>query len=339
MKKQIRIRFVDFWDNFVPEDSLFYKILSEKYDVILSDNPDYIFFSVFGQEHLKFDCIKIFYTGENQSADFNLCDYAIGFDYLEFGDRYLRFPFYLFDDESFDAIKDRKELSELSSKTAFCSFVVSNNNASPERDVFFDKLSEYKQISSGGRYRNNVGGPVADKLEFQKKHKFAIAFENCSQPGYSTEKILQAFAAQTVPIYWGDPLIGLSFNENAFINCHSFASWDDVIDRVKMLDNDDVEYLKVLNAQIFTSGAPSRGQKIEELKIFLYRIFDSNPAEASRFNRFYWGRRYLKLACTRERAYRLSPKGIAESIYKRTLWKWRRKNRLFWKIDRLIKKQ
>ena len=102
-------------------------------------------------------------------------------------------------------------LTALSSKTEFCSFVVSNNNASPERDIIFDKLSEYKKVSSGGRYRNHVGGPVSDKLEFQRKHKFAIAFENCSQPGYSTEKILEAFAARTVPIYWGG-----SFNRADF---------------------------------------------------------------------------------------------------------------------------
>lgn len=338
MEKQIRLNFVDFWDDFVPEDSLFYKILSEKYDVILSDNPDYIFFSVFGQEHLKFDCIKIFYTGENQSADFNLCDYAIGFDYLEFGDRYLRFPIYLLYDESYHELKNRRIITDLSSKIGFCSFVVSNNNASPERDIIFNKLSEYKQVSSGGRYHNNIGGPVADKLEFLKKHKFSIAFENCSQPGYSTEKLLQAFAAQSVPIYWGDPFINHIFNEDSFINCHSFESWEKVVERVRELDNDDAACLEVLNSPVFVSGAPSRDEMIDGLRSFLYHIFDQNPSEATRYNRFYWGRRYLNLARIRENSYRMSPRGIAKTIYKNTLWKWRRRNRLFWKIDRLSKR-
>ncbi len=338
MKNQIKIGFVDFWDIFFPEETLFYKILNEKYDVTLSDKPDYIFFSVFGQEHLKYDCIKIFYTGENQSADFNLCDYAIGFDHIVFGDRYFRFPFYLLYEDSYKEISNRKKLVDLSSKTGFCSFVVSNNNASPERDIIFDKLSEYKQISSGGRYRNNVGGPVTDKLEFQKKHKFAIAFENCSQPGYTTEKLLEAFAAQTIPIYWGDPLINQTFNENSFINCHSFESWEKVVERVRGLDNDDAACLEVLNAQVFVPEAPSRDEMIEKLRGFLYHIFDQNPSEATRYNRFYWGRRYLNLARTREHSYRMSPRGIAETVYKSTLWKWRRNNKLFWKIDRLIKR-
>ena len=94
MKKHIRIKFVDFWDDFVPENNLFYQLLSEHYDVELSDNPEYLFCSVFGDEHLRYDCVKIFYTGENQCADFNLYDYAIGFDRMEFGDRYFRLPIY-----------------------------------------------------------------------------------------------------------------------------------------------------------------------------------------------------------------------------------------------------
>ena len=62
MKPHIRIRFVDFWDDFVPEKSLFYQLLSKKYEIELSETPDYLFCSVFGDEHLHYDCVKIFYT-------------------------------------------------------------------------------------------------------------------------------------------------------------------------------------------------------------------------------------------------------------------------------------
>ena len=61
-------------------------------------------------------------------------------------------------------------------------------NSSNERGEVFDLLKAYKTVSSGGKWRNNVGEPVADKLGFQSKHKFAIAFENNSHPGYLTEK-------------------------------------------------------------------------------------------------------------------------------------------------------
>ena len=217
MKPRIRINFVDFWDDFVPETSLFYQLLSEKYEIELSATPDYLFCSAFGDEHLKHDCVKIFYTGENQCPDFNLYDYAIGFERMTLGDRYFRLPIYYLYANDFAAMQAKHVIENLDGKGDFCSFVYSNNNASPHREQFFDKLNEYKTISSGGRHRNNVGGPVADKLQFQLTHKFSIAFENSSYPGYCTEKLVQSFAARTIPIYWGDPQVDESFNEGAFI--------------------------------------------------------------------------------------------------------------------------
>ncbi|CAJ99309.1 alpha (1,3)-fucosyltransferase fragment 2 [Helicobacter acinonychis str. Sheeba] len=36
----------------------------------------------------------MYYTGENEVPNFNLFDYAIGFDGLDFKERYLRMPLY-----------------------------------------------------------------------------------------------------------------------------------------------------------------------------------------------------------------------------------------------------
>ena len=56
MKQHIRIKFVDFWDDFVPENNIFYQLLAERYDVELCEKPDYLFYSVFGEEYLNYDC-------------------------------------------------------------------------------------------------------------------------------------------------------------------------------------------------------------------------------------------------------------------------------------------
>lgn len=77
MKKKIKIKFVDFWNDFDIYDNDFYKILFEKYDVEISNQPEYIFYSCFGFKNLDYNCIKIYYTGENIVPDFNNCDYAI----------------------------------------------------------------------------------------------------------------------------------------------------------------------------------------------------------------------------------------------------------------------
>ena len=339
MKKHIRIRFVDFWDDFVPQDSLFYQLLAEHYDIELSDEPDYIFCSVFGEEHLRYDCVKIFYTGENQCPDFNLCDYALGFDRMAFGDRYFRLPIYYLNRYQKDfRLMQEKHLKPMPEKKGFCSFVYSNDRASEVRERFFNQLSEYKPISSGGRYRNNIGGPVADKLAFEREHRFSFSFENSSYPGYSTEKLVQSFAAQTVPIYWGDPTIAETFNEEAFINCNNYASWDEVLQAVKRVDADEALYARMLAAPALKHPEEdSIEAKLQQLSTFLCNIFDQEPEKACRYNRVYWGHRYVKRMRQHAKAYRNSLRGIAERLYMKYFWKHRRKG-ILWKIDRLIKK-
>lgn len=339
MKKHIRIKFVDFWDDFVPQNDIFYQILSERYEVELSDTPDYLFCSVFGEEHLRYDCVKIFYTGENQCPDFNLYDYALGFEHMTLGDRYIRLPIcYLKGYQKSFRLMQEKHSKPVPTKSGFCSFVVSNNNASEVRELFYNHLSAYKTISSGGRYKNNVGGPVADKLAFEQMHKFSISFENSSYPGYCTEKLVQAFAAQTIPIYWGDPTAADTFNEDAFINCNRYASWDEVVEVVKHIDASPELYDRMLATPALKHPeVDSIEAKIAELTTFLCHIVDQPYEHAKRYNRVYWGRRYMKRMRQHSKAYRRSLRGIAERLYMKYFWKHRRKG-ILWKIDRWIKR-
>ena len=73
----------------------------------------------------------------------------------------------------------------------FCNFVVSNDYSN-ERNEFFARLNAHRPVDSGGGYMNNIGGPVTDKLAFQRGYKFSIAYENSRGPGYCTEKIVDA---------------------------------------------------------------------------------------------------------------------------------------------------
>lgn len=275
--KQVKIKFVDFISSKEIESIL--EILSKRYNVIQTENPDYLFYSVYGNKYLNYtNCIRIFYTSECLTPNFNECDYAIGFDRLEFGDRYLRIPLYQLFHYRNELVKIRNrkhfDIEDLKEKTDFCNYVVSNSYVKDVRTEIFNMLNEYKRVNSGGRYMNNIGGPVKDKFAFQKKHKFSIAFENCSYDGYSTEKIADAFAAETIPIYWGDPRIGLDFNEDAFINCHRYNSLEEVVAKVKQIDQDDELFMNMINSPIL---------KCEDLHMdnFLYHIFDQ-PYEKAR---------------------------------------------------------
>lgn len=300
--KTIKIKFVDLTNR--GQIAFITDILKKRYNVVISDDPDYVIFGPYGNQYLRYDCIRIFYTSECYTPNFNECDYAIGFDRLDFGDRYMRIPLYqLFQYKKFfDMLKERSAFTEedLKKKTDFCNYVVSNSFVKDVRTEIFLKLCEYKKVNSGGRYRNNIGGAVKDKFSFQLKHKFSIAFENCSYDGYSTEKIVEAFAANTIPIYYGDPNIDLDFNNEAFVNCHQYASLEEAIERVKVIDNDDELYLKIMNEPIL---------KTQDLYMddFLYHIFDQPLIDAGR-------RPHSQHAKSRE-AYILRHAFFEEKIY------------------------
>jgi hypothetical protein len=318
--KTIKIKFVDFWEGFEPLDSIFYKTLIKKYNVEISDEPQYIFFSVFGFSHYKYEAIRIFYTGEQYSPDFDIADYAIGFDDIQFSDRYLRYPLYLLkhSKSELNNLINRKQNDDLSKKD-FCSFVYSNEFALTNRDEFFNQLSRYKKVNSGGRHLNNIGYRVQNKEEFLSKHKFTIAFENTSYPGYTTEKILDGFLANTIPIYFGNPEIGKEFNERSFINIHSYNSFESAIKRVIEIDTNDDEYNKILNTKKIHEDSimPS----LEDLESFLFHIFDQDFTHAGRRPlsiRALKKVRVLKLYALLNKIYYLLPKFVRGKIQKKT---------------------
>ncbi|MEH7334215.1 glycosyltransferase family 10 [Neobacillus drentensis] len=277
MKPKIKINFTDFWGGFDKKNNFFTNLLETKYDVTISDDPDYLFYSCFGGDHLNYDCVRIYYTGENwRSPNFNVCDYALGFDYISLDDRYLRFPLYFLYTDDYELAKKKHLISEneIEEKVLFCNFVVSNGSGW-SRNHLFDWLSKYKTIDSGGGFRNNIGYRVEDKLEFQKKYKFSIAGENGPGDGYTTEKIIQAFAAQTIPIYWGNPSIYKEFNPNSFINCHDFDSFEDVVKRVEEIDNDKELFSRMLKEPIYSADVNPEEIGEKQLLNFLSPIFDS----------------------------------------------------------------
>lgn len=337
MSKTIRIKFVDFQGSYDPHRHFIYRWLESRTDYhvqLVDDCPDYVVFSVFGDEHLRYnDAVKIFWTGENQIPDFNFCDYAIGFHYLNFGDRYLRYPLYFLYTEALDRMLTKHEQVEeqLKHKTRFCTFVCSNNRGSDARLRFFEALNSKKHVDSGGKLCNNVGGPVADKLAFQSESRFSMAFENTCQPGYTTEKIVESFASGTIPIYYGDPRVAEEFNPAAFINCNDFATFDEVINRVLEIENNPEQLRAMLEAPALCD--PDRPHKAQaELDNFLSNIFNQDKDAARRFSRDYWTHRLLTERLRQYEAYRRTWYFRLSEFYKKHFYQLSRNHPFLWKI-------
>jgi hypothetical protein len=263
----IKLDFVDFWPGFKKTGNYFYRLIQTRYRIEISDEPDFLIYSVFGKDHKKYKCTRIFFSGENIRPDFKECDYAFTFDHIENNPRHYRLPLYaLYLDNPEMLIKGEnynpKEI--LKEKTDFCNFVYSNDKAK-KRVEFFRKLSKYKKVASGGKILNNVGGRVPDKLEFIRKFKFTIAFENGSYPGYTTEKLIQPMLVRSLPIYWGNPVVAKDFNPKSFINCHDYQDDEAVIEKIIELDRNDDLYLKYCTEPYYHNNVVNKYAKLENV--------------------------------------------------------------------------
>ena len=268
-----------------------------EFELTTDYDADYVFHSCIGYDVLKYSGVRIFVTGENVSPNFNISDYAMAFDKMDFGDRYCWLPLFKIYREAYIALCAPRPTAgvALGQKSGFCAYVMSNTkDSAKERIGVFEALTKYKQVDSGGKWRNNVGGPVDDKVAFQSKYKFAIAFENSSRPGYLTEKFAQAAQSNAIPIYWGDPEVAKTFNPKAFINCHDFHSLEAVAARVSEIDGNDNLYLDMLNEPWFIDGTEPKSLKDETYIYFLKHIFDQPHEQAFRRNRSRWGMKHQR---------------------------------------------
>ena len=212
-------------------------------------------------------------------------------DTITFLDRYMRYPLYLISDYSYypgdnyaldyTRMNEKHHFSQedFEKKKDFCGIVVSRGGCK-EREEFVNILNSYKTVQSGGKWNNNIGGPVANKFDFLSTCKFSVAFENSVTPGYCTEKLMQAFAAKTIPIYFGDATVGTQFNSKAIINVHEYSSYEDALKRIIEIDEDDELYLRIIREEAMLPGYAEK--KKLELDAFLRHIVDQNPQDAFR---------------------------------------------------------
>ena len=275
----------DEWNGFSIErifDYPIWKLLSKYWKLELSDTPDFLFYGPYNNNYLNYDCLRIFITGENVRPQFNHCDYAFSFDY-PISERNYRLPIYRWYSSNYEKLLIKRNPEQvLREKREFCSFLVSNPDPH-ERIQFFHSLSSYKKVDSGGKVLNNIGKSIENKLEWMNNYKFCIAFENSSFPGYTTEKLMNALIANTIPIYWGNPLVSQEFNPKAFINCNDYQNFNDVIEVVKNIDNDDDLYLEYLSQPYLPNNVEVEYLKEEKIierfdEIFTNKIIFIPPS-------------------------------------------------------------
>lgn len=274
---------------------------------------------------IKGNFVKIFFTVENALPKMDKCDWAFTNEYDEElkHPRHMRisnYTFYTLENPK-DLIKGKNYNPEkiLKEKSKFCAFICSNDVNF--RNKFFKQLCKYKKVESWGKVLNNMGRDIPKTVEidgdvrlkkatkkfvpgdFLKQYKFIIAFENASRAGYTSDRKIEPMLANTIPIYWGNPLIHREFNTKSFVNYHDFEreikkntpkilfeipfidwlakryierkTFKKMIRRIIEIDNNDELYKEYLKQPWYNDNKPSKHLDKELIRRRLGEIIES----------------------------------------------------------------
>jgi len=124
-------------------------------------------------------------------------------------------------------------LSILESKTEFAAFgfgkfrLLRYHGDYVARHVFVELLRRRNigTVHALGRFappgftHSKCPGSFFDMHKCLSPYRFAIVMENSNFAGYVSEKLLNAFLAESIPVYFGAEDVGMYFNERAMIIC------------------------------------------------------------------------------------------------------------------------
>lgn len=121
-------------------------------------------------------------------------------------------------------------------KICSCSFLAKRHDRTVGQDL-------RQQIAHAAFLGLDVYGEVAGQEQLSIKdpvlrpYRFHVAVENDAYPHYVTEKLFDAFATRTVPVYWGSPdlvpLAALGFDVSGIL---PFATLDDLAERLAAIN-------------------------------------------------------------------------------------------------------
>lgn len=304
--KKIRILFANFYNGFDPDSFPITEILRKHFDVdIVSQNPDFVIASTFGnpRHSLIYDVPRLQWCHEPVLTDFTLFDYACGFANLSLKDkngfdRYFRWPVAFGNFSSCRQIQvplsKQEALKIWRGKDTFCNFMYSHQSVGRIREELLEDLASYKKVDCAGRYLNNMPNHKVywkDKYDFQRRCRFTIAGESIMYPDFVTEKITDAFYMNTIPIYIGDKSVKDIFNPEAFIFASDYSSREELLAKVKEIDEDEDKASSILAAAKYKRvGAFDEFENAFEK--WLISIFSQNPLEAHRRPRYFSAANY-----------------------------------------------
>jgi alpha(1,3/1,4) fucosyltransferase len=203
---------------------------------------------------------NIWVTYENRRPFIESYDLTLSFDIDAFDERNYYLPLvYLYlridglpeysaiHDVSMDYCSEWRVVSKdvIANRNRFASSFI--NNPHPLRFTAINELSKISEVDVFGR---SVGKYVENKIDRAKDYWFNICFENDLYPGYVTEKILESWLAQSIPLYWGDDKNGI-LNPEAYINLAKFEDLKEFTSHVATIYKDKNRMIEIIEQPLF----------------------------------------------------------------------------------------
>ena len=230
-------------------------------------HADVVLYSVFGQRHQALRRTAVAMSVEPFLPDARYAQWTADWRHHP-SDHHLRYPYWamqlLSPSGSSLLSTSREALTETSAPPPrFCNFIYSNGQCQM-RNSFFVALHDRKPVDALGRVFRNAEdarlGPRderqwgATKRQVLADYRFTIAFENTEHPGYTTEKMVDAWLAGSVPIYWGNPAVVADFPAGSYLSLYEAGSMAKLIEQVLEAEHEPERYLQLRRANPVLSG-------------------------------------------------------------------------------------
>lgn len=267
----MKLCITNFWEGAFDGDFFDFFFRSCFADLTYTTNPheaDLVVTSVFG--NVQTDPTKtLSYIGENIRPNYIGYNHSLSFDYDTYGGRNVRLPLWYsrlawdgFEEKprcvgsnnhGYEPLIDIKNLMrsrklDTTGKDKFCALIAGN----PEglRINLFYSISKYKQVDG---YGNMFGKALrGSKFDLLKDYKFSLCPENSVYDGYITEKLIDAYAGLTVPIYSGDMSVLREFNIKAFFNYQENLDMKQLVQSIKDYDTKEIWYENIYTQPLIT---------------------------------------------------------------------------------------
>jgi hypothetical protein len=250
-----KICVVNFWEGAFDGDFFDFFFRACFPDLTYTDSPhdaDLVVTSVFGNVYTD-PAKTLAFIGENIRPSFVGYGHSLSFDYDTYGGRNFRLPLWYarlawdgfeqkrrqdnHNNHGYEQLIPIKRLTQrrpldIKGKDKFCALIA--NNPEGLRINLYHSISQYKQVDGyGNMFRNPLR---KSKFAILPEYKFCLCPENSIYDGYITEKLIDAYAGLTVPLYSGDISVDSDFNPLAFLNYQNAKDMDWFVESISFFD-------------------------------------------------------------------------------------------------------